>query len=189
MIKTSIKDIPIEFETCDKVFSPKSVDQGTLCLLSHVEFTPGDYILDLGCGYGVVGILASKIIGPDNVVMTDIQEEAVGLSKVNACLNGEPGINIYQSDGFKNIKESGFSKIISNPPYHSDFSVAKHFIQKGFNRLKIGGMLYLVTKRELWYKKKLISVFGGVTIHHSSGYFVFMAEKRSYSYSKKKKIV
>jgi 16S rRNA (guanine1207-N2)-methyltransferase len=66
-----------------------------------------------------------------------------------------------------------------------DFSVPKHFIEKGFNHLKIGGKLFMVTKRKEWYKNKLISVFGGVKIWEENGYYVFMAQKTQSSYSKK----
>ena len=80
---------------------------------------------------------------------------------------------------------SGFDLILSNPPYQTDFSVAKGFIEKGFNRLKIGGKLYMVTKRRAWYKNKMISVFGGVEIRETDGYYVFIAERRSLQYANK----
>lgn len=59
MIKTEIKEVSLEFETSNKVFSPSSIDMGTMAMLSQVEFQSTDKVLDLGCGYGVVGILAS----------------------------------------------------------------------------------------------------------------------------------
>jgi len=92
----------------------------------------------LGCGYGVVGILASNI-GEQNVVMVDNDETAVEVAKYNARLNGVQNIEIIQSAGFSNVKQNNFTKIISHPPYHVDFSVPKHFIEKGFNRLLLNG--------------------------------------------------
>jgi 16S rRNA (guanine1207-N2)-methyltransferase len=74
--------------------------------------------------------------------------------------------------------------ILSNPPYHTDFSVAKMFIEKGFNRLSIGGRMYMVTKRKEWYRNKLKSIFGGVRIWELNGYFVFMSIKKSRTYAK-----
>jgi len=67
-----------------------------------------------------------------------------------------------------------------------DFSVPKMFIEKGFNRLRIGGRMYMVTKRKLWYKNKLISIFGGVKIWEIDGYYVFMSVKKSPDYAKGK---
>lgn len=186
MLNVNIKDINMKFKTSDEVFSPKNVDKGTLAMLSVVECDDSDKVLDLGCGYGIVGVFLAKVIGPTNVVMTDIDERAIELSRENIALNDVQGIRLYQSDGFKNISENDFTVILSNPPYHTDFSVPKEFIQKGFNRLTIGGKMYMVTKRKDWYKNKLISIFGGVKIWEIDGYFVFMAIKKDISYAKTK---
>ena len=187
MISKTIKDIPLTLHTASNLFSPEQIDRGTLAMLSVVEFAPGDYVLDLGCGYGVVGILAAKIIGPENVVMSDVDFAAVRQAQKNAALNDVAGIAIVQSDGFRALDAAGFSTILSNPPYHADFSVPKHFIEKGFNRLRLGGRLYMVTKRKDWYKNKLTAIFGGVKVHEIDGYFVFCAEKRSDQYANTKK--
>lgn len=187
MLKVKVKDIELEFNTDKDVFSPQGLDKGTLAMLSIIEYKDNDKVLDLGCGYGVVGILSAKILGSNNIIMTDIDDKAVNLAKDNAILNNVNEVKIYQSDGFKNIYERDFTLIISNPPYHVDFSVPKEFIEKGFNRLTMGGKMYMVTKRKDWYKNKLISIFGGVEITEIDGYYVFMAEKRSVNYSGKKK--
>lgn len=186
MLNVKIKDIELRFKTSKEVFSPQNVDKGTLAMLSLVEFKGSNKILDLGCGYGIVGILAAKIIGAENVVMIDIDSNAVELSKENAALNGVQNIKICQGDGLKGLNEKDFDLILSNPPYHADFAVPKEFIEKGFNRLRIGGKMYMVTKRKGWYKNKLISIFGGVKITEIDGYYVFAAEKRTAEYSNKK---
>lgn len=187
MVKTNIKGIDLVFETSEGLFSPRAVDLGTLSMLSLVEFGENEKVLDLGCGYGVVGILAAKIVGEENVVMLDIEEEAVKLAQKNASLNGVPGVKTIQSDGFTNLDEKDFTLILCNPPYHTDFSVAKTFIEKGFNRLCIGGRMYMVTKRKEWYKNKLIAIFGGVQIWEINGYYVFMSIKKSRTYAKVEK--
>jgi 16S rRNA (guanine1207-N2)-methyltransferase len=184
VIKTNIKGVDLVFETSKSLFSPRAIDLGTLSMLSVVEFGENEKVLDLGCGYGVVGILAAKIVGEENVVMLDIDEEAVKLAQKNALLNGVPGVKTIQSDGFTNLDEKDFTLILCNPPYHTDFSVAKVFIEKGFNRLCIGGRMYMVTKRKKWYKNKLIAIFGGVQILEINGYYVFMAIKKSSTYAK-----
>lgn len=189
MIKIKIKDIDMKFNTSEEVFSPRNIDKGTLAMLSQVEFSEDDKVLDLGCGYGIVGILSAKMIGGKNVVMTDVDSSAVNLSRKNAALNNVEDVKIYQSNGLKDMKEKDFTMILSNPPYHADFSVPKEFIEKGFNRLKVGGKMYMVTKRKEWYKNKLLSIFGGVKITEIDGYYVFMTEKRNSTYSNKKKTV
>jgi len=179
----SINGVDLVFETDDTIFSPLNIDKGTLAMLSVADFSGTDKVLDLGCGYGVVGIYAAKQIGARNVVMSDIDKKCVELSKKNANYNGVGEIPVVFSNGLNNINDNDFTMILSNPPYHSDFSVPKHFIEKGFNRLKIGGKMLMVTKRKEWYKNKLIAIFGGVKINEIDDYYVFCAEKRNTQYA------
>lgn len=178
MISTRIKDVDMVFETEPSIFSPNSIDNGTLAMLSVIDFLPSDKVLDLGCGYGIVGILAGKLIGEENVIMCDISEQAIEYATMNLRINNVPDIRIRLSDGYKNVGEKDFTLILSNPPYHADFSVPKHFIEVGFKKLVVGGKLVMVTKRLDWYKNKLTSIFGGVKVHEINGYYVFVAEKR-----------
>ena len=175
----------LSLETQAGLFSPEHIDRGTIAMLSHVNIESGMRIMDLGCGCGVVGIAAAKITGEENVFMSDADPMAVETARRNAVRNGVGGVSLYISDGFQSVEASGFDLVLSNPPYQTDFSVAKGFIEKGFNRLKIGGKLYMVTKRREWYKNKIISVFGGVEIRETDGYFVFIAERRSLKYANK----
>lgn len=188
MIQERIQGELLHFETEETLFSPTAVDKGTLAMLSTVEFLPEDVVLDLGCGYGVVGILAAKKIGAERVTMCDLEERAVQKSRENAERNGVEGVTLRQSNGFENIEGREFTVILSNPPYHTDFSVAKHFIEEGYRRLADGGRMVMVTKRLDWYKNKLISVFGGVRVQEIDGYFVFCAEKRKRSAKKEKPV-
>ncbi len=178
-ISTTMKEIPLSFQTESSLFSPKAIDSGTLAMLSSVDFLPSDKVLDLGCGYGVVGILAAKLVGEANVVLCDSSETAVKYARLNAEANSVPNINIILSNAFEHIPDNDFTLILSNPPYHTDFSIAKHFIEEGFQRLDIGGRMVMVTKRLDWYKNKLAAIFGGVKVQEIDGYYVFIAEKRS----------
>ena len=151
-------------------------------MLSTVNFEEKERVLDLGCGYGVVGILAAQFVDPHEVYMIDIVKEAAILSAKNAADNGVADVNIVCSDGFESLDVTGFSLILCNPPYQANFSVPKMFIEKGFNRLKIGGRFIMVTKRRLWYKNKFIATFGGVNIKDVDSYSVFTAVKRTRHY-------
>ncbi|MDR1000923.1 MAG: methyltransferase [Clostridiales bacterium] len=185
MIFAELNGIHMNFKTLPTLFSPNALDAGTRAMLSCARFQQGDKILDLGCGYGFVGIYAAKLIGDGCVTMVDIDEAAVAIARENTLLNDVAGIRVFQSNGFYSIDDTGYTVILSNPPYHTDFSIAKRFIEKGFNRLIIGGKMIMVTKRKDWYKNKFISIFGGVLVKQIDGYFVFTAEKRSVSYAKK----
>ncbi|HEY5466913.1 MAG TPA: methyltransferase [Clostridia bacterium] len=184
LINATALGIDLVLETTPNLFSPKAIDRGTLAMLTCADFRPGDRVLDLGCGYGVVGIVAARIAGDDGVVMLDSDTEAVAVAARNAARNGVPLVRTIHSDGFASLEETGFDWILSNPPYHTDFSVARRFIEKGFNRLRIGGRMLMVTKRREWYRNKFIAVFGGVRIVENDGYFVFWGEKRKGDYSR-----
>ncbi len=182
-----IQGINLTLQTNEQVFSPTAIDKGTRAMLSFVSFSPEDKVLDLGCGCGIVGILAAKQIGAENVVLCDVSENAVELSKQNAKINGVENLLVRRSDGLTDIPENKFTMILSNPPYHTDFAVAKHFIEDGFQKLVVGGKMVMVTKRLDWYRNKLSSVFGGATVKEKDGYYVFIAEKRGTRKLKKEK--
>ncbi|MBQ6104434.1 MAG: class I SAM-dependent methyltransferase [Lachnospiraceae bacterium] len=187
VIKEEINGIEVVCETGEYYFSPKGVDRGTRLMLETVPVANGDKVLDLGCGYGVVGIYAAKKLGGENVVMCDILEDAVALSTENLTRNGIEGVRVLQSDGLRSIEDRDFTLILSNPPYHTDFSVAKEFIEDGFKRLKVGGRMALVTKRLDWYRNKLKTVFGGVKVFEKEDYYIFLSEKRAPRVEKVKK--
>ena len=181
-ITACVLDEILTLETRQGLFSPEHVDRGTLAMLSQTEFLPGMKVMDLGCGCGVVGIVAAKKCGEENVLMADVDPSAVETARANALSNGVD-VRAVVSDGFDNVDEAGFDLILSNPPYQTDFAVAKKFIEKGFNRLKVGGKMLMVTKRLEWYRNKLRSVFGGVRVKEIDGYYVFESEKRSFRYA------
>ena len=182
MIDVTIEGFALRLETAPGLFARWAADQGTLALLSCIAFQPDDKVLDLGCGYGLVGVVAAKVIGPERVVMSDIDPLAIETAGRNLEANGVGGARLVLSDGFDHITDAGFTKILSNPPYHADFAVPKRFIEKGFNRLALGGAMVMVTRRELWYRRKFEAIFGGVKVRQIDGYFVFEAIKKSTQY-------
>jgi 16S rRNA (guanine1207-N2)-methyltransferase len=183
----SFDGLELTFETAPQLFSPRSIDRGTAAMLRHVTIEPGDKVLDLGCGYGLVGVFAAHRTDPKNVWMVDVDPEAVGFAQRNLRLNGVEGATALVSDGFDGLGEAGFTKILCNPPYHVDFSVPKRLIKKGFNRLVMGGQMILVVKRDAWYRNKLQAIFGNVRAHRDDDYIVFQAIKTATQYAKGKR--
>ena len=87
MIQADVQGQTLHLETAPTLFSPRGIDAGTLAMLAHVEFSPDDKVLDLGCGYGVIGIHAAKCMDPTRVYMLDNDPEAVTLARTNAASN------------------------------------------------------------------------------------------------------
>jgi 16S rRNA (guanine1207-N2)-methyltransferase len=179
VITATIKGVELVFRTHPRLFSPRAIDRGTLAMIDSLEFGPDEKVLDLGCGYGVVGILVAKLLGPDAVLMVDSDPLAVEFARANAELNGVGSVRVVVSDAYENLDQSGFTAIPVNPPYHTDFSVAKRFIEGGFRRLTIGGRMVMVVKRRKWYANKLRAVFGGVHVRDVTGYYVMTAQRRT----------
>ena len=167
------------FETSNSLFSFKSADKGTLFMLQNCSINQDEIVLDLGCGYGLVGIACAKVADSVNVTMCDIDPVAVEYARKNLQLNQITNANVIQSNAYENIEQKNFTLILSNPPYHADFSVPKEFIEKGYRKLVPNGRMLMVTKRLEWYKRKFIAVFGGVKIFRCDDYFVFMGIKKS----------
>lgn len=183
MITVQFRDVEMHFETDASLFSPGHADRGSLRMLDHVAFSNEDIVLDLGCGYGLVGVYAGMCIPPAQVYMSDIHPLAVQFAADNVRRNHLTGVTVVCGNAYEAVGRSDFTLILSNPPYHTDFSVAKTFLEKGFNRLAIGGRFYMVTRRKEWYKNKFIAIFGGVHIWEEDGYFIFMAQKTTGKYA------
>jgi 16S rRNA (guanine1207-N2)-methyltransferase len=155
------------------VFSPRKLDEGSAFMLSQIgRPEAGARFLDLGCGAGVVSRIATEAWGC-SVTAVDVSARALRLTAQNA-----PRAEVLASDGFRALGARQFDIIATNPPYHTDFGVAKAFIEGAFAHLALGGMLYLVIKRADWYVQKVRSVFGGCRVATQNDYTVIVAERR-----------
>ena len=183
MYKFLFMDNELSIETAQGLFSPAHPDNGTVHMLETacIATLPDNArVLDLGCGAGIVGITIAALKPSAAVIMTDNDPVACRTAAANLSLNNIKNAAVYESDGFSGLPESGFDIILSNPPYHTDFSVAKKFIEGSFKALNTNGRLVMVTKRLDWYRNKLAATFGGVKVQgFDDGYFVFASEKRS----------
>lgn len=166
------------------VFSPRALDAGTAHMLDIIQETIPDQgpvrFLDLGCGTGVVSVMASCHFEA-LVTAIDTNARALRLTLANLEANGAGGVQVLPSDGFDDIPNlPPFNIIACNPPYHTDFGVAKRLIEGAFGHLVDGGKLYVVVKRSDWYARKLESVFGGYEGYTRGDYTVLMSERRTH---------
>lgn len=174
------------FYTSNSVFSKKDVDFGSMLLIETIirenEGFSGS-ILDLGCGYGPLGIIAARVFHNSTVTMCDINERALELSMMNAKENKVEGrVRIISSSAFGNIKDN-YDIIMTNPPIRAGKDVVFSFYEGSYEHLNQGGRLYVVIQKKQGApstKEKLESLFGNCeTADKRSGYFIFRSIKNN----------
>lgn len=164
------------------VFSKNEVDFGTQLLVeSFEEPTVDGDILDLGCGYGPIGISLADCYPNRSVVMVDVNERAVMLARDNALYNEIRNVEALQSDRLTNLEGRSFAAILTNPPIRAGKKVVHQMFEDSEAALLESGELWVVIQKKQGApsaKKKLESLFGRVDlIARSKGYFILRALK------------
>lgn len=180
-LKSEIKEFKIKFNNFDfkfktdnGVFSKGELDFGTKLLIDTVleKNIKGD-VLDLGCGYGVIGIVIAKL-NEVNVDMVDINNRAVHLSKLNIKDNLVKNANVFSSDGFLNITKK-YNYIISNPPIRIGKVKLYELIKECKNYLDKNGVIYLVIRKEQGAKsfiKDMSEIYNIEILTKSKGFYI-----------------
>lgn len=153
----------LTFKTRWGVFSPRAIDEGTLLFLKYLDIAKDDKCLDLGCGYGPIGLSVAKLCPEGEVEMADKDFIAVELSNNNAKLNKINNAHAYLSDGFMSVNKSQyFDQILSNVPAKVGREQLSIFLYDSYDALKPGGKITFVTINGLrnFIKDNFKSVFG-----------------------------
>ena len=164
-----------QFLSNNGLFSHDKIDDASLLLLEKMPpLEEGSTFLDLGCGYGLLGIVLSK---KHNLALTltDINSLALDYASKNAKLNNVTAEAIH-SDSFANIKDS-FQNITLNPPIHAGKETMYKMYEEAAQHLLPGGSLYVVIQKKHGAEstgKKLNEIFRQVNLlHKKKGYFIF----------------
>ena len=160
------------------VFSKGSVDFGSRLLIESFEVPQVDgRILDVGCGYGPMGISLADASSRE-ALLVDVNERALALSEQNATRNGV-AIETRLSHAYDNVGAEQFAAIVTNPPIRAGKQVVHTILREAHAHLVEGGALYVVIQKKQGApsaKKLLEDVFGQVeTIAKEKGYFIFRA--------------
>jgi 16S rRNA G1207 methylase RsmC len=162
-IQTNLLGHDLTLKTRWGVFSPRAIDEGTLLLMKYLNFTKDDKCLDLGCGYGPIGLSVAKSCPDGEVHMVDKDFVAVELSNNNAKLNNINNAHAYLSDAFLSVnKDNYFDQIISNVPAKVGREQLSIILYDAYDALKPGGRITFVTINGLrhFIKDNFKSVFG-----------------------------
>jgi len=154
-----------EFITDIGVFSKGELDEASRFLIETADDLKlsGD-LLDVGCGYGAVGLILASRKPEVEVHMIDINNRALDLSKRNAALNSIQNIQIYESNCYENVRRK-FANIVSNPPIRAGKKVVHQILEEAIYHLEANGTLIIVIGKQHGAesaRKKMFEVFGNV---------------------------
>src|SRR5438445_3765033 len=115
-ITVTIRDRPFLFQTDSGVFSREGLDRGTELLLEAIDVGPCESILDLGCGYGVIGIVAAHLSEGGHVILTDVNERAAALARANIAANRIRNAGVRIGDVYGPVDDLLFDHLLCHPP-------------------------------------------------------------------------
>ena len=162
-IQTHLLGHDLTLNTRWGVFSPRAIDEGTQLLMKYVQIESNDKCLDLGCGYGPIGLSVAKSCPQGEVHMVDKDFIAIELANHNAKLNHISNANAYLSDAFSQVsKRDYFDQIISNVPAKVGREQLSIMLYDAYDSMVPGGKITFVTINGLrnFIKDNFRSVFG-----------------------------
>ncbi|MFL1732872.1 class I SAM-dependent methyltransferase [Moraxella oculi] len=172
---------PFDFRTTWGIFSPEKLDDGSLMLLDHIDFKADDDSIDLGCGYGVLGMTAARACPNGEHLLIDKDFVAVEYAKLNCQNNGLTNTQIMLSNGFAHVpKDRRFSLVMSNLPAKASKEQHYLYLLDAYDRMEVGGRFYVVTINGLrdFMKRSFTEVFGNADkLKQGKTYTITMATK------------
>jgi 16S rRNA G1207 methylase RsmC len=166
----------MSFESWPGTFGYGRMDEGSRAMLEVADIRPGHHILDMGCGNGSVGCLASAKAGPKGkVTFIDSNARAVALTDLNAKANGVPTYRLVTSATLGGLEHDKFDVILANPPYYAQSEITRLFVEGARDLLKPGGRYYIVTKMPEAVVPMIFDTFGDCSVIENRGYSVILA--------------
>jgi len=180
-ILAQTKQGPIKLCSLPGIFSFDRLDPGTQALLESMPELADEKVLDLGCGYGIIGI-AAALDGATHVDLVDVNLLAVTATAENLAAHSLTRATVFPSDGLSAVSQQRYTLIATNPPFHTghpvDYQVAEAFIQQSWEALENGGQLWLVANQFIRYDRLMRKVFGRVkTVIETGRFHVLQAVK------------
>ncbi len=174
-----LRGFDLRFETQAGVFSHRELDTGTRVLIDAMRVSPTAHVLDIGCGYGAIGIVAAKLATQGHVTLIDSDIRATRLAERNLKLNQIENADVVLGDGFRDLPpKTRYDVIVSNPPTHNGREVLDEMVAGAYKALKPRGQLFLVINRLLSLRREVEQVFGNSeTMGREKGFVVIRAVK------------
>ncbi|WNS42783.1 class I SAM-dependent methyltransferase [Paenibacillus sp. MMS20-IR301] len=147
-IETVLRGRSLRFTSDAGVFSKGDIDYGSRVLIESMEIPDGAEVLDVGCGYGPIGISAAALAPKGHVTMIDINSRAVELARENAQHNGIRNVTVMESDVLSAVQGRKFDVILTNPPIRAGKAVVHGIFEQAHDHLKEGGSLWIVIQKK-----------------------------------------
>ncbi|MDO5650666.1 MAG: methyltransferase [Moraxella sp.] len=174
---------PFDFCTTWGIFSPEKLDDGSLMLLEHIDFRTDDNSIDLGCGYGVLGMTAARECPNGEHLLIDKDFVAVEYAKLNCQKNTLTNTHVQLSNGFNDVPvDKTFSLVMSNLPAKVGKEQHYLYLLDAYERMELGGRFYVVTINGLrqFMKRAFTEVFGNADkVKQGKTYTITMAVKEN----------
>ena len=145
-IQTRLRGKVWTFLTDRGVFAHAGIDPGTRLLVESMRIEPSDHVLDLGCGYGPIGLVAAYLAGEGHVALVDVNERAVNLAAQNARRLGLHNVEVLQGDGTQPVADWSFDVVVTNPPIRAGKATLRRLIREVHTVLRPGGRFYFVAR-------------------------------------------
>lgn len=147
-IQVTMRGHTLKLMTDAGVFSKGQVDFGSRLLIEHMSFPTSAQVLDVGCGYGPIGLFAAKLADEGTVTMVDINERAVSLARENAKLNNIMNVDVKTSDLYNSLQGATFTTIVTNPPIRAGKRIVHQIYDDAQHHLVDGGELWVVIQKK-----------------------------------------
>jgi len=180
IVQSNMRDVQLILHSTWGIFSPREIDEGTELLLKYIEVNANDDCLDLGCGYGPIGLTLAKLAPQGHTTLVDKDFVGIEYTKQNISRNNITNAEALLSNGFDHIRDRQFDLVVSNIPAKVGNEMLSLFLHDAWQQLKPGGRFYIVTINGLrdYMKRNFKEVFGNYKkCKQGKNYTVAMAIK------------
>lgn len=187
VVEEELRGRKYTFETRAGIFSRDGIDDGTRLLIETMELRPRHSVIDVGCGYGPIGIVAAHIASVGRVVLVDSSARAVEYASRNVRAHhlnhsrksGRPRVEVVLGDRFDAVPGERFDRVVSNPPFHAGNDVLFPLVDEAHKHLRIHGRLYMVLMRYTGVARHMRKVFGNCEVAADNGKYVVLMSERA----------
>jgi 16S rRNA (guanine1207-N2)-methyltransferase len=178
----TLSDHAYKIHSLPGVFSFDHLDVGTSMLLGVANIPAGTRVLDVGCGYGIIGMFAA-VQGAGWVDFVDNALLAVASCKESLTLNGITNASVFAGDLLSPVGTNKYDLILSNPPFHAgqavDYQIAEAMIRQAYHALNVGGKICIVANRFIRYDHQIQAIFGNISYLAETGKFHVLSGTKS----------